>query len=73
MILDQRYTKYDIQCHMLFNVTIYGDISVQILSWVMDEFFHWPNPYLLLPSTCVEHMSWMIESSLKNHLVSDDN
>ena len=28
---------------------------------MMDAFIHWPKPYLLLPTTCDEILSWMIE------------
>ena len=48
-------------------------ISLQILSWVMDEFIHWPEPYLLLSATCDEMLSWMIEIWKNSHLVSDSN
>ena len=40
---------------------------------MMDEFIHWPKPYLLLSATCDEILSWMIEIWMKNHLVSDNN
>ena len=43
------------------------------MSWMMDEFIHWPNPYLLLSATCDEILSWMIEMWMKSHLVSDSN
>ena len=39
----------------------------------MDEFIHWPKPYLLLSSTCDEVLSWVIEILMKIHLVSDSN
>ena len=48
-------------------------ISEQILSWMIDEFIHWPNPYLLLSATCDNILSWMIEIWMKNHLVGDNN
>ena len=37
----------------------------------MDEFIHWPKPYLLLAATCDEILSWMIEIWMTNPLVSD--
>ena len=40
---------------------------------MMDEFIHWPKPYLLLLATCGEMLLWMIEVWMKNRLVSDDN
>jgi hypothetical protein len=43
--------------------------SEQILSWMMDEFIHWPKPYLLLSATCDELLSWTIEIWMKNHFV----
>ena len=46
----------------------------QIVSWMMDEFIHWPKPYLLvLLATCDEIFSWMIECWMKYHLVSESN
>ena len=41
------------------------------MSWVMDEFIQWPKTDLLLSTTCDEIMSWIIETWMKNHLVSD--
>ena len=38
---------------------------------MMDEFIHWPKPYLLLSATCDEILSWMIKFWMKNNLVSD--
>ena len=58
------YTKYDIWCHMVFNVIQYlmsqwlvfgwhlRWVSEQIQSWMIDEFIHWSKPYILLPTTC---------------------
>ena len=43
------------------------------MSRMMDEFIHWPKPYLLLSTTCDEILSWMIVIWMKNHLVSDSN
>ena len=40
---------------------------------MMDEFIHWPYPYLHLSTTCDEILSWMIGNWMKNHLVSDSN
>ena len=40
---------------------------------MVDEFIHWPNPYLLLWAACDEKLSWMIEIWMKYHLVSDSN
>ena len=37
----------------------------------MDEFIHWPKPFLLLSATCDDILSWMIEIWMKNNLVSD--
>ena len=28
----------------------------------MDEFIHWPKPYLFMSATCEEMLSWMIET-----------
>jgi hypothetical protein len=36
-----------------------------MFSWVMDEFIHWPKPYLLLSTTCDETVPWMIEVGKK--------
>ena len=46
-------------------------MSLQILSWMMDEFIHWPKPYLLFSTSCDEIMLWIIKICMKNHLVSD--
>ena len=51
---------------MVFNVTMVSFqmtlmISEQILPWMIDDFIHWPKPYLLLSATCDEILSWMIE------------
>ena len=35
--------------------------SEQIVSWMMNEFIHWPKPYLFLSTTCDEISSRMIE------------
>ena len=32
---------------------------------MMDEFIHWPKPYLLLSATSDEILSWMIEIHMK--------
>ena len=40
---------------------------------MMDEFIHWPKPYLLLSATCDEILSSMIEIWMRKHLVSDSN
>ena len=40
---------------------------------MMDEFVHWPKPYLLLSATSDEIMSWMTGTWMKTHLVSDIN
>ena len=40
---------------------------------MMDEFIHWPKPYLLLSTTYDEILLWMIEIWMKIHLVSDNN
>ena len=42
-----------------------------MLSWMKDEFIHWPKSYLLLSPTCDDMLSWMIEFWIKNHLLSD--
>jgi hypothetical protein len=39
---------------------------------MMDEFIHWPKPYLVVSSTCDEIFSWMIEIWMKNHLVTEE-
>ena len=38
-----------------------------------DEIVHWPEPCLLLSSTCNEILSWMMEFWIRNHLVSGSN
>ena len=64
---------------MVLDVTmvIFGMIllmnSLQILSWMMDEFSHWRKAYLLLSATCDEILTWMIEIWMKNHLENDSN
>ena len=40
---------------------------------MMDEFIHWPKPYLLLSVTSSEILSSMIEIWMKNHLVGESN
>ena len=40
---------------------------------MMDEFIHWPKPYLHLSAPYDETLSWMIEIWMKNHLASDSN
>ena len=42
-------------------------------SALMDVCIYWPKPYLLLSSSCDEMLSWMLETWMKNHLVSDNN
>jgi hypothetical protein len=37
----------------------------EILSWMMDEFIHWPKHCLVLLATCDEILSWMIETWIK--------
>ena len=39
----------------------------------MDEFIHWPKPYLLVSKTCGRILSWMVEIWMKTHLVSVSN
>ena len=39
---------------------------------MMDEFTHWPKPYLLFSTSYDEILSWMIENWMKSHLVSDN-
>ena len=36
---------------------------------MMDEFIHWPKPYLLLSTTCDEILPWMLTFWMENHLV----
>jgi hypothetical protein len=43
------------------------------MSWMMDEFIHWPTPYLLLSRACDEMLQWMIEFWMENHLGSDSD
>ena len=40
---------------------------------MMNDFIHCSKPYVLLPTTRDEILSWMIEIRIKNHLVSDNN
>jgi hypothetical protein len=49
------------------------EYSEKIFSWMINEFTHWPKPYLLLSPTCDEIFPWMIEIWMKKHLVSDSN
>ena len=49
------------------------DESEQIMSWMMDEFIHWPKPYRLLSATCDAILSLMIEKGVENHLISGNN
>ena len=63
-----------IWCHYVnFSDDISYELSVQILSWVIDEFFGWPKPCLLLSATCDEILSWMVGIWTKNHLLSNSN
>ena len=61
---------------MVFNVTLVSFqmtllmISLQLLFWMMNEFVHWPKPYLLLSATCDEMLSWMIEVWMELHLLT---
>jgi hypothetical protein len=43
------------------------------MSWMVDEFIHWPKPYILLSATCDEILSRVITIWMKTHLVSDNN
>ena len=43
------------------------------MSWLMDEFIHWPKPNLLLLTTRDEILSWIVAIQMKNQLVSDSN
>ena len=54
-------------------MTLLKNKSEQILSWMMDEFIHWPPPHLLLLATFDEILSWTIEIGMKKHLASDCN
>ena len=40
---------------------------------MMDEFIHWPKPYLLSLATYDEILSWNIKIWMKNQLVSDNS
>ena len=40
---------------------------------MMNEFTHWPKPYLLLSATCDEILLWMIEIWMKIYWVSGSN
>ena len=48
-----------------------------ILDYIIRNNFssiiHWPKPYLLLSATFHEIVSWMMETWMKNHLVSNSN
>ena len=37
----------------------------------MDEFIHWPKPYLPLPETCDKILSWMIRIWMTVYFVID--
>jgi hypothetical protein len=59
---------------MVFNVTVVTFPMTQIYyhGWMMDEFIHWPTPYLCLSTVaCDEALSWIIEIWMKSRLVSD--
>ena len=38
---------------------------------MIDEFIHWPTPYLLLSRACDEILEWMIEFWMENHMGSN--
>ena len=40
---------------------------------MMDEFIHYPKPYLLLSTTCDKILLWVIEIWMTNDLVNDSN
>ena len=46
-------------------------LLMNIVSWMMDESIHCPKPYRLLSPTWDEILSWVVETWMKNHLVSD--
>ena len=66
-------TMVTFQLTSLMNRQTLGAKIQSILSWMMDEFIHWPKPYLLLSTTCDEILSWMIAICMENHLLSDNN
>ena len=78
MCIMKSYTKYVLQCHVVFYVTmITFHMTLLMNKWtniVMDDGWVHPlaKPYPLLSSTCDEILSW-IEIWMKNHLVSDRN
>ena len=47
-----------------------------MLSWMVDEFIHWPKPYLLLSTTCDElslyNEIFDVKFTLKHKLTEDD-
>ena len=55
-------------CHVVFYVTMvtfwmsFLCISEQLLSLMMDEFIHWPKHDLLVSTTCVEMLPWIMEN-----------
>ena len=72
------YTNYDIQCHMVFYITMVTFHMTLLMNkqtnivMDVDEFLHWPKPYLLLSTICDEILSWMMEIWMTNPLVSDN-
>ena len=57
------YTKYDIQCHMVFNATMVTFLMNKWTSIAIDDGQVQPlgKPYLHLSPTHDETLSWMIE------------
>ena len=64
----KNYTKYGIYVTLVTFWMTFLMNNWEILSWMMDEFMHWPKPYLLLSATFDEILSWKIEIWIKKSL-----
>ena len=64
----KNYTKYGIYVTLVTFWMTFLMNNWEILSWMMDEFMHWPKPYLLLLATFDEILSWKIEIWIKKSL-----
>ena len=69
------YTKYDVQCHMVFYVIMVTFLITLVLNkWtniIIDD--GWVHPLAKTLPSLVNNLSWMIETWMKHHLVSDNN
>ena len=78
LLTPEAHTTLNVILSVIWNVVITFRMTFlmskvnKILSWMMDEFIHSPKPELLLPATCDEILSRVIEIWMKTHLVSDN-